>query len=201
MKAVRSCKLQELYKQILSDRSKLSFRLDNIESDGDLCKEIQQLFEVDKNGHLLSGEQVDVETGEITDSLNITTKLDNTLKCLEDANPNQLYVKNDSALSNISQHLFGNWNIINRSLVRYAEELYPKNRQTEQKKRASWLKSTTYFSFHEIHTALNLYFEQFSSAELNAENHQKDDDLKGLTIEIFQRKDVIQIHTIIMLYF
>jgi hypothetical protein len=179
-KAVRSCKLEDLYKQILSDRNNLSFRLENIESDGELCKEIQQLFEVDKNGHLLSGEQVDMDTGEISEGLDITTALDKALKHLDDANPNQLYVKNDKALSNISKYLFGNWTIVNWSLERYAEELYPRNK----KKRASWLKNTTYFSFHEIHTGLTLYFEQFSDEELNAKNNHQDDELKGITIEM-----------------
>lgn len=185
MKAVRSCKLEGLHKQILSDRNNLSFRLENIESDGELCQEIQQLFEVDKNGHLLSREQVDMDTGEISESLDITTKLDKTLKHLDDANPKHLYVKNDRTMSNISQHLFGNWNIINKSLEHYAENrLYPKATKTNQNKRTKWLKSTSYFSFHEIHSALNLYFEQFSDEELSDENLQQGDDLKGVTLEM-----------------
>ena len=189
LKAVRSCKFQELFKQILSDRNNLSFRLDNIESDADLCKEIKQLFEVDKNDHLFSGEQVDIETGEIYGPLNITVKVNETLNYLDDANPNKLYVKNDRTLTDISQHLFGNWNIINKALERFAENLYPNNTNTNQKKRVKWVKNTSYFTFHEIHTSLKLYFESFSDEELKAENHQLTPDSKGITFEMKRKAE------------
>ncbi|MGB2172131.1 MAG: hypothetical protein ACPH03_06780, partial [Flavobacteriaceae bacterium] len=94
-KAVRSCKLQDLYKQILSDRTAFSIRLENIESDGELCKEILHSFRFDDNNHLMGWEEhVDQDTGEITESsFDITAQLKMTLGHIDEADPKQVYVK------------------------------------------------------------------------------------------------------------
>ena len=120
----------------------------------------------------------------ITESLNLIE----SLKVLKEADPKKLYIKNDRAITDISQYLFGEWNVIQRCLEYYvAEKVYPllkeskKETQKLLKDREKWLKQS-YLSFDDIHKALELYFEQYKDKELNQEVlKEEDQDDQGKT--------------------
>lgn len=172
-KKIRSCKLEVLYKQILSDRNMLSFRIENIESDAELCESLENTREATQK----TQEQVK-----------------DCLQSLEKADPEKIYIKNDRAIENISQHLFGNWNTINDCLEYYAEtEKFPKptdrkETKTLKKTREKWCKQS-YFSFYEIHEALAKYFDQYADNELMEGKDDKQEKMAGEK-DIKQQKEI-----------
>lgn len=188
IKQVRACKIEELYKQILSDFGEISFRLENINNDGELCRQIEYLFDVDESGSLLGKQEVvDEETGEITSKyFNIGKIVKSVVQHLKDANPEQLYIKNKSsrAITDISQHLFGNYSVISKSLEFYATQIFlsvhenKKETKRQKEEQEKWLNNVPYYSFADIHTALEVYFAQFSDAELEEESNE---DEQGIT--------------------
>ncbi len=182
-KKVRSCKLEKLHKQILSDRSELSFRLEEIDSDASLCAAILLKFKIDDAENLIGKDK----------DINITENLEKSLTPLKDADPEKIYVNNRS-IAAISQNLFKNWNTINDCLEYYAEKkLYPvPEREKETKKlldqREQWCKQS-YFSFTDIHKALETYFEQYTGDELKDE--QKSEGVNdGLNIK--EQKEIAE---------
>ncbi len=195
IKYIKSCLLEELYKQILSDRSQLSFRLDSIKNDGELCRQIEHIFHTDNENNLWGKkENVVRDTGEKTESdFNISEAIKKVVQAFKEADPGQLYIRNKSsnAITEISQHLFGNWSLITRSLNYYAEKIiFPnpekkketaKQKVDREKKCEGWLKDTTYFSFAEIHTALEIFFQQYSDEELRDEKKENNEEEQGIT--------------------
>jgi CRISPR-associated protein Cpf1 len=182
-KTVLSCKLEKLHKQILSDRTEISSRLQNINNDGNLCEQIQ-LFQLNEKDELIGREEIEDEKGnKNTEDFNITKQLREILESISEADAQSIYIKNGKELANISQFLFGDWDVIKRSLENYAENrLLGKNKKGESKRfteqaRESWLKST-YFSFDTIHKALKKDFEQYKDEDL------VDNKDEGVTIEM-----------------
>ena len=184
-KQVRSCQIEELYKQILSDRNTTSFRLDELENDSDLCHKIQNPFHLSVSGDIIGqNEEKDEQTGEIKpEDYNITKNLKESLKALNEVDPSKTYIKNDRSITDISQYLFGEYNLIQRCLEYYVEKkIYPiQENKKETKKlldqRKKWLKQS-YFSFDDIHNALEIYFEQYTDDELlNGQENSKDNEI------------------------
>ncbi|MBL6666846.1 MAG: type V CRISPR-associated protein Cas12a/Cpf1 [Flavobacteriaceae bacterium] len=189
IRKVRSCKLEELYKQILSDRSIISFRLNEIKNDGELCQLIQNLFRINFNNEIVCKKEIiDKETAEIIEEVNISEHLENSFRHISEADPDQLYIRNDRALTDISQAIFGNWSLIGNSLKFYAEkEELGKNKNGIPKKLTSkeqemWLKHN-YFSFGTIHKALQSYFNQFDANELDKEPSDAQNSANAITVE------------------
>ena len=122
-KKIRSCQLEELYKQILSDRSKLSFRLEDITDDAALCKQITSIFKIDEDKNLIVRcERTDKIT---TEDFNITENLTICLDALDSDDSEKLYIKNDHAITDISMYLFREWGLITRCLEYYVEKAIP----------------------------------------------------------------------------
>ena len=183
-KQVRSCQLEELYKQILSDRNTASFRFDVIENDTDLCHKIQKAFYLNVSGGIIGqSEQKDEQTREIKpQDYNVTKNLKESLKVLNETDPSKTYIKNDRSVTDISQYLFGEYSLIQRCLEDYVEKKVfskPEGKAETKgllKQREQWLKQS-YFSFDEIHQALELYFEeQYTDDELVNEQKSKSND-------------------------
>jgi len=195
IKQVRSCKLEELYKQILSNRSQISFPLENIKNDSELCQQIEHLFYLNNRGSLIGKQE---ETGEIAEVIfDISEAIKKAIQAISDADPEQLYIKNKSsrAITDISQHLFGDWNLITKSLNYYAEQTIfsapkdkketAKQQEVREKKLENWMKNIPYFSFAEIHAALEYYFKQYSNKELQNEKTVKNEQSEqGITKEM-----------------
>lgn len=182
-KKVRSCKLEKLHKQILSDSSERSFRLDEIDSDSSLCEAIVSTFEIDDDENLI-GKTKDGD-------FNITKNVEESLRSLKNSNPEKVYVNNRS-ITVISQNLFKSWNTINNCLEYYAEnKRYPvpegkKETKTLLDQREKWLKQS-YFSFADIHKALETYFEQYAEDEFK--NEQKHEEIND-RLNIKEQKEI-----------
>ena len=170
---VRSCQLEELYKQILSDRGSISFRFDTIENDAILCIKIKEAFHFDSSENLIGQEEyTDEQTKEVNlRNFPITEKL-KILEKVSEYDLSKIYIKNDRSITDISQCLFSEWTLIKRCLEYYVErEIYPiqegkKETQRLLDKREKWLKQS-YFSFDDIHKALEIYFKQYTDKDQN----------------------------------
>ncbi len=153
-KKIRKCQLEQLYKQILSDHNTDSFRLETIQNDSELCELIN------------SADLQDIKREEVEEILNTLKKVDN----------DRIYIYNKS-INDISKHLFGKWDVIKNCLEHYAEkEKFPtpegkQATKTLSKKREDWITKQSYFSFDDIHSALEKYCQQY------------DEDLKDGTIK------------------
>lgn len=104
-KKYRIGKLKKLYKQILSDKSILSYQLDKIESDEQALGGIVSYYEI-------------IET-------DVLTLLKQLLLNLDSYDLNGIYISNDSKiLYNISKKVFGNQYAIENGLQKYFEGIY-----------------------------------------------------------------------------
>ena len=176
-KKIRSCQTEELYKQILSDRSTMSLRLEEITCDSDLCKEISSAYRIDEKGCLLGRyESVDEETGEIVEEeLNIEEALKKALDLLEEADPKRVFIRNNQGLKEMSKQLFDDWRKISDCLEYYAENTLfptPKGKRETQRllKERERFKKRPYFSLEDIHRALEDYFSRYTKKELGDED-------------------------------
>ena len=130
-KVVRSCKIEQLYKQILSDCNTISFRGNEpIKDDAELCKLIKNISSLNNN--------ID---DDVKECLSILREIDT--KCV--------YIRNDRSITDISKYLFSDWSVISSSL-----KYYNGGKMSKQ----------SYFSFYDIHKALEEYFKQYTDDNL-----------------------------------
>lgn len=149
---IRSLKMVELYKQILSDRESSSFVLEKFEDDKSAIETINFFYK----------EQVLAKMG--VDKGNLLEEVTQSIENLSDANLDNVFVRNDRAITDISNFIFGNCFIITDALKKYATEKFPaKNESKPTKKvldtREKWVKKTNYFSISELDKAITSYLE------------------------------------------
>ena len=173
-KAVRSCKMEQLYKQILSDRNTISFRGNEpIKDDAELCELIK-----DKDISTLN---------------NIDDDVKKCLVSLKEADPKNIYVKKES-LTVISRYLFGSWNTISNCLEYYVENVkYPAPKGKKETKellgnRKKYLKQS-YLSFYDIHDALEEYFKQYTDEDIEQEVKEGQQSSNG-NMDIKEQKNI-----------
>ncbi len=132
-KKERLPKLKVLYKQILSDSSSHSFSIDEFENDNELLESLEIFYKNELIGFNHSG----------VDS-NIFDLVKDLLLKIDESEQSSIYLKNDKGLTEISQRIFGDWNIIKSALEEYYDEHYPPKKDTFNKKeldeRSRWLK-------------------------------------------------------------
>lgn len=156
IKKLRSCKLVELYKQILSDRDSLSFLSEKFENDKDMIDAINLFFKENI---------ANIKKQDEKDDKNLLKEIKNLLKQLDDETIelNKIYVKNDKAITDISQFLFDDFGLIKRALFYYAsnelfrpkKQEYPNNKERDGWDR--WVNKTTCFSIAVIDRAVESY--------------------------------------------
>lgn len=170
-KTILDCKLEKLHKQILSDADRPAFRFDEIKTDKDLCGKIAQTFRVD--GDQLFGH----------DDVDITTQMD-CLSKLREFDPARLYL-NSKSVSLISKHIFRGWDVIRNSLEYYAEEALGLKTEAKQK---PFLEGRGYYSFAEIHDALEMFFNQEHYADAKPEAEIADES-NGDALPLSEQKE------------
>lgn len=168
IRALNTCKLGKLYKQILSDRTTFSYRLDNLKNDAELCHLIAEHFFCNDKGDFISRVEMNGSSKNETPKfhlLNLNEELEKLVDLLREAKPKALYL-NKKDLGDISKHLFEDWSLINNALEYYAENEYLRidTKTKEPKKftkaqREKWLKRSDkpYFSICKLHTAIEFY--------------------------------------------
>lgn len=139
-------KMKPLYKQILSDRETMSFIADKFENDKML---LDSVAEVTRQLH------------ETVFSLDETCSIEALLRSLEQYDMNRIYVKAGSALSDISQFLYGDWAIIKGALeADYdAEHLKDEKKKNEKyvEKRAKELNKRKSYSIQYLNDIMHTY--------------------------------------------
>ena len=91
-KKVLSCKLEKLDKQILSDRDGISFRVEEIKNDAELCQLIMDSFQV-RDGKLIAKEQSPNKEQKI--EFDIFKSIEKLKACLQSSDSSKVYIKND----------------------------------------------------------------------------------------------------------
>ena len=159
-------KLKVLYKQILSDRTSASFKIDKIEDDKELVELINSYYETLKS-------IIDATTENSTE-----TELVSAIKNLSNYDTNKIWINQDN-LTNISQQVFGNWNYLSQLIEEEYNTKNPRNtKQSIEKyndKRDKDLKRIKEYSlahFEELTTKDNpdnigKIFKYFSNTLLN----------------------------------
>lgn len=161
IKELKSYKLKELYKQILSDKTSSSFIMDKIETDSALVTSISDFYNHDViNYH-------DENTKENLDILSLLEK--EIINDLSNSDLEKVYIKNDRSLTEISSRLFSDYSIISRSLDLYVELKIPaKNPESPSKKELEkwekWKKKTKYFSVIDLDKSLENYFSKLDDS-------------------------------------
>ena len=184
--------MKELYKQILSDRETTSFRVEAIKNDSQLCEELKT-FTVDNGDMFYCGEKK--KKINLTENLKNKEEEKNLFKILEDkADLSKVYIKNDRAITDISQSIFGQYQLIKNALEYYFEnEKLKKDKKGKDvkfnKTEAEKENKKDYFSFAEIDNALKFYFlqEEFKDKKLeqtNSEENNNENLTEGITKEI-----------------
>lgn len=97
-------KFKILYKQILSDRNAISWLPEQFESDNKLLEAIQKAYQE-------LNEQV------FNRGSNRENSLIELLQSLDNYDLNKIYIRNDIQLYDLSQKVFGHWNIVSKALL------------------------------------------------------------------------------------
>ncbi len=134
-------KLKPLYKQILSDHSAISWLPKKFDNDNEVLESIEKCYQ-EINEKLLSSKR----------------SLKDLLLNLKEYDLNQIYIRNDSSLSNISQQLFGDWSVIKKAIETDFVNHNPQKRNEKaekyEKRKSKYLKSFDSISIGYINECL-----------------------------------------------
>lgn len=141
-----------LYKQILSDRESISFIPDAFEKDQEVLDSIENFY---REG-IIAFENSNKKH-------NCIQEITELLGQLNEFDQSKIFIRNDGSLSQISQHLFNDWNIINKALEFYYDTVLnpiavgKKITDTYLDKREKWIRRSSHFSIQQLEDALNAY--------------------------------------------
>ncbi|MDD2204266.1 MAG: type V CRISPR-associated protein Cas12a/Cpf1 [Bacteroidales bacterium] len=140
-KNARLPKLKPLYKQILSDRNAISWLPEEFNNDNEVLENIEKCYQ-EISEKVLSGEH----------------SLIHLLLNLKESDLSKIYLRNDLSLTNISQQLFGDWNIIKKAIEADFVNNNPlkKNEKAEkyEERKSKYLKSFDSISIGYINECL-----------------------------------------------
>lgn len=147
--------LKQLYKQILQESEKISFALDSIEND-------EEVYELIKN-YLKNDEYSFV---------NVVTEVEKAIKNLSEYNLYNIYI-NSKNITNISQQIYGNWNLINSCFEKEYDEIHANEKQKKkyEEDKKNYFKNLKNYSIGKIIELLNKYYSEFDIDFINALNH------------------------------
>lgn len=142
---------KELYKQILSDRESISFLPETFENDSEVLSAIENFFATQL-----------VHFEKDNRSISVFAELQKLLQELKEDDRSKIFVRNDLALTNISQNIFGDWQVIKNALEHYyTTTVNPlavgkKLTKAYENGKEKWQKQS-YYSIYEIEEALLAY--------------------------------------------
>ncbi len=154
--------LRPLYKQILSDRVSMSWLPDSFINDEEMIRAINIFHQ---NIHpLLWGPMEDA--GE---------PLKNILSQIDTFDTEHIFITNDSALTNISQRLFGQYNVITDALLSRLSQEMPKKRGRKPESDEAYnerlrksFKAIKSFSISEINESLKSYMDEGTYIDISS---------------------------------
>jgi len=110
-------KLKPLYKQILSDREQLSFLPDAFTSAEELLESMETFYQSLHYAVLHSGH----------DSIDVLAELQRLIMSVSEYNTRGIYIRNDRAIADLSQRMFGNYGILRMAMSFYYEHVVEPN--------------------------------------------------------------------------
>lgn len=147
-------KFKMLYKQILSDRESTSFIADKFENSEEVLNAINEYY----HHYLISFQPKGKDDAE-----NVLLEIQQIFKNIADYKLDKIYLRNDKALTDISNTLFGDWSVILNALefafLKKLEVEHKKIQSKQMKALEAYLKQD-YFSIAEIEEALHAYRDQ-----------------------------------------
>jgi len=143
-------KLKPLYKQILSDRNAISWLPEEFNDDNEMLQAIDKCY------HELNQQ--------------VFQQLKDLLLSLKEGdseyNMDKIYIRNDAQLSEISQRLLGNWNIISRAIENDFSKNNPQkireSADNYEKRKDKYLKSFGSLSLGYINNCLSLLGDPYN---------------------------------------
>ncbi len=188
-KSKRIARIKPLYKQILSDRSSISFLPEAFADKKQCADAINDYYLANLLHH---------QTEEMPQSENLLAGLQKLLSSLREYEPSQLYLRNGKALTDISQSLFGDWSFIKSALAAAFEQRLTVGKKgitlKQIAEKEAYLKQA-YFSIQEINTALAAYAPQINSQTAIADyfkNCRKDESGKDLLYRIDEKYNAVK---------
>ncbi len=147
-------KLKPLYKQILSDRIGVSFMQEKFEESQDVLNAIENYYKANL---------VDFEVEGKNETENTLLELQKLLASIPDEsafNTSKIYIRNDKALTDISNAIFNDWGLIKAALeFKFLQSIVigKKGITNKQEKEKEQFLKQPHFSIAEIEDALLLY--------------------------------------------
>ena len=154
-------KFKMLYKQILSDREKISFLPESFENVNDLFVSVETYYK----SNLLCVKN------ENNEEINIFDELSKLMSEISSYDLSKIYIKNDKSITDISQKLFGNYSVITSAINYYYESFINPNYKDDyakaktdskrdgiEKDKEKYIKQK-YLSLLEIQDAIKKYLE------------------------------------------
>lgn len=144
-KSQRLPKLKPLFKQILSDRNAISWLPESFDNDNKLLEHLENCYQ----------SYNDVNA----DKKSIFLRLKELLLSIADYELDKLYVRNDLQLTDISQKMFGNYNVISKALFEDRKSNTPRKSKKEtdesyEERLRDIIKKRDSFSIAEIDSSL-----------------------------------------------
>ncbi len=140
--------LKPLFKQILSDREKLSFLSEQFTTDEELINTINEYYESFKQEVLYNEEYINVE--------HLLLKIDTY--CLDG-----IYIKNDSSITDIAQALYGDWSYISTAInwdYDNKSKVAKKNTEKYAERKKKDLNAIKRYSIKSLNVILNDYYQK-----------------------------------------
>ncbi|MCQ2603420.1 MAG: type V CRISPR-associated protein Cas12a/Cpf1 [Spirochaetia bacterium] len=160
-KTNRKIKLVPLYKQILSDRTSLSFKIASVDSDEEL-----------KEAILTCADKLEQKSGD--DKKSVFDICCDLFENIETQNTSEIYI-NRKDINNISRILTGDWSWLQSRMNAYADEVF-----TNKTDKARWQKSLDdegenkskgVYSLFELNSMLEYESEKISATDIRIEDY------------------------------
>lgn len=154
-KSLRLPKLKPLFKQILSDRNAISWLPESFENDNQLLEKLEECYQAFVTDY--------------EDKKNLFERLKQMLLSIADFDTDKIFVRNDLQLTDISQKMFGNYDVINRALLNELKKTVQRKSKKEtdenyEERLKKIIKDEDSFSIGIIDTSLSGTIENYNKS-------------------------------------
>lgn len=154
-KSLRLPKLKPLFKQILSDRNAISWLPESFENDNQLLEKLEECYQAFVTDY--------------EDKKSLFERLKQMLLSIADFDTDKIFVRNDLQLTDISQKMFGNYDVINRALLNELKKTVQRKSKKEtdenyEERLKKIIKDEDSFSIGIIDTSLSGTIENYNKS-------------------------------------
>lgn len=154
-KSLRLPILKPLFKQILSDRNAISWLPESFENDNQLLEKLEKCYQAFVTDY--------------EDKKSLFERLKQMLLSIADFDTDKMFVRNDLQLTDISQKMFGNYDVINRALLNELKKTVQRKSKKEtdenyEERLKKIIKDEDSFSIGIIDTSLSGTIENYNES-------------------------------------